>query len=126
MLTTAGGVLLSFSRFCSAMKPPKLTFVSEQEISSMVALGAPALAYSASSVASSSASPPTAPGSLQLFGPVKEKGCTCCSVPEVKEDSPNVERKFVQSSVVNRSVSSTTTTVCPCPDVPALNSGVKL
>ena len=54
MLTIAGGVPLALRRFCRAMKPPKLVSVSEQDASSIAALGAPALAHSTSMAASTS------------------------------------------------------------------------
>ena len=71
MLTRAGGAL-PFNRFCSAIKPPKVVFVFAHEASSMVALGAAALAHSASRVAS--ASSPFTPGSVQLLVPLGGAG----------------------------------------------------
>src|ERR1700691_6255212 len=124
MLTTEGGVALSLSKFCSAMKPPKLVSVSEHDASSITALGAAALAYSASRMASTSS--PFAPGLLQLVVPTGGAGCTCVNEPEVNVESPNVDRNVVQSAVENTFVSSITTIVCPWPEVPAVKSGFKL
>ncbi len=64
MLTILGGFELLI-RFCSAIKPPNVVRVSAQEASSIAALGAAALAHSASRMASKS-SPTTSPGLLQL------------------------------------------------------------
>src|SRR5271155_897693 len=121
MLMIAGGVLLS--RFWMAIRPPKVA-VSLQEASSMAALGAAALAYSASRIASPSS--PFTPGLLQLFVPLAGAGWICANEPPGYDESPNVERNLVQSAVVWTFVSSTTTMVCPCPDIPALKSGFKL
>src|SRR5271156_6679680 len=123
MLTIAGGVALSLSKFCSAIKPPKLE-PSLHDANSMAALGAAALAYSASRIASTSS--PLVPGLVQLFVPVGGAGCTCVNEPEAKFESPRVERKVVQSAVAYTLVSSITTTVWPCPETPLLNSGFKL
>src|SRR5450755_3046102 len=96
MLMIAGGVPLAFNRFCIAIKPPKVA-VSVQEASSMAALGAAALAYSASRIASPSF--PLNPGSEQLFVPL-EAGCTCENEPALKDDRPKVDRNVAQSAVV--------------------------
>src|ERR1022692_2479475 len=117
MLTIAGGVLLSFNKFCRAIKPPKVA-VSLQEASSMAALGAAALAYSASRIASVSS--PFVPGLLQLLVPLPGAGWTCVNVDPLNDESPNTERNEVQSAVLNTFVSSTTTIVWPCPEIPAL------
>src|ERR1700735_4084883 len=124
MLMIAGGVLLSLIRFWIAISPPNVVLVSSHDATSIVALGAAALAYSASKIASPSS--PLVPGFVQLFVPEGGAGCTVVNEPAVKGESPNVERNVVQSAVLNRFVSSITTTVCPCPDVPAVNSGFKL
>src|SRR5580658_1489450 len=124
MLMIAGGVALSFKRFCMAMKPPNVVSVSLHEISSMAALGAAALAYSASMIASPSSG--FTPGSVQLLGPLGGAGWTCVNEPPVNDERPNVDRNVVQSAVVKTSVSSTTTMVCPCPEMPALKSGFRL
>ncbi len=78
MLTMAGGAEL-LSMFCRAIRPPKVTLVSEHEASSMCALGAPALAHSASSSASLSA-PATVPGFEHALLPV---GWTWVKLPPV-------------------------------------------
>ena len=64
MLTIAGGVPDSLSRFCSAMNPPKLVLVSAHDASSIAALGAAALAHSTSIAASPSS--PLTPGLVQV------------------------------------------------------------
>ena len=70
----------------------------------IAALGAAALAHSASSIASPSS--PLTPGSLQLVGPEGGAGWTVVNEEPAKADRPNVERKVVQSAVVKRLVSS--------------------
>src|SRR5271165_3069061 len=123
MLTIAGGVPLSFNRFCSAIKPPKVV-VSAHDARTMAALGAAALAYSASRIASVSS--PLVPGLVQLLGPLGGAGWVCVNVPPVYDERPNTDRNEVQSAVVKTLVSSTTTTVCPCPEMPAVKSGFRL
>src|SRR5215472_2976259 len=103
MLTTAGGVALSLIRFCIAISPPNVVVVSEQDASSMAALGAAALAYSASKIASASigfVGVPTTPGSLQLLGPLNGAGWTCVNEPELYCDRAKVERNVFQSFVL--------------------------
>src|ERR1035441_5343249 len=97
MLTTAGGVPLSFKRFCRAINPPKVAPVCPplHEANSMDALGAAALAYSASRIASPSS--PFTPGSVQLFVPLPGAGWTCVNEPPVKVERPKVDRKVFQS-----------------------------
>ncbi len=107
-----------------AIRPPKVLAEPAQEISSIVALGAAALAYSASRIASPSS--PFSVGLLQLFEPVAGAGCTWVKDADVYPDSPNAERKVVQSAVLYTFVSSTTTIVWPCPEIPALKSGFRL
>src|ERR1035438_2782089 len=97
MLTSAGGVPLPFRRFCSAIRPPKVS-VSVHEASTMAALGAAALAYSASTIASLSS--PFTPGSAQLFVPLGGAGWVCVRVAPVYDERPNTERNDVQSSAV--------------------------
>ncbi len=72
MLTRAGGALLPLSRFSSAIRPPKVVEFSH-EATTIAALGAAALANSASTIASLSL-PGKAPGSMQLFVPVEGAG----------------------------------------------------
>src|SRR5271157_6081056 len=117
MLTRAGGAPLSFNRFCSAIKPPKVDDVSLHEASTMAALGAAALAYSASRVASTSS--PFAPGLAQLLVPLGGAGWICENEPPVYDERPNTLRKFVQSSELKTFESSIRTIVCPCPEMPA-------
>jgi hypothetical protein len=61
----------------------------------IAALGAAALAYSASRIASPSLL--FTPGSLQLLVPDGGAGWTVLRVPPVYVDRPNVERNVVQS-----------------------------
>src|SRR5208282_1164892 len=107
MLMIAGGVPLSFNRFCSAIKPPKVA-VLLHEASTMAALGAAALAYSASTVDSTSAV--FTPG-VQLLVPLGGAGLICVNDPLVYEESPNVERNVVQSVVLETFELSITTIV---------------
>src|SRR5277367_777598 len=123
MLMMAGGVLLSASRFWIAIKPPNVT-TPRQDASTIFALGAAALAYSASRIASVSS--PFAPGSVQLLPPPTGAGWTCVNVAPANDERPNTERKEVQSAVVKTSVSSITTIVWPCPEIPAVKSGFRL
>ncbi len=123
MLMTAGGVVLSFKRFNMAIKPPKVV-VSLHDASSMVALGAAALAYSASRIASPSS--PFTSGSLQLLVPLGGAGWTCVNVPLVYVERPKVVRNVVQSGALKTSVSSITTIVWPCPEMFAVKSGLRL
>src|SRR5208282_3937115 len=97
---------------------------SAHEASSMAALGAAALEYSASRIASPSS--PFTPGSVQLFVPVGGAGWICVNEPSVYVERPNVDRNVVQSAVLKTSVSSTTTIVCPCPEILAVKSGFRL
>src|ERR1700723_3590170 len=122
MLTISGGELDSFNRVSKAIKPPNVA-APRQEASTIAALGADALAYSASRIASSSS--PFAPGSVQLFWPVGGAGWICVKDAPVNEERPNTDRNDVQSAVVKTSVSSMTTTVCPCPEIPAEKSGFR-
>jgi hypothetical protein len=93
------------------------------ETSSMAALGAAALAHSASRVASTSS--PVAPGSLQL--PPPPLGWMVVKEPAGKlELRPKVLRNVVQSEVANRSLSSISAMVWPWPEIPLLNSGLRL
>src|ERR1700733_2903709 len=114
----AGGLPAEI-KFCNAISPPKVD-ASVQDASSIAALGAAALAYSASKIASPSF-PTSTPGLLQLL-----PGCTCVNDPDVYPDKPNVDRKVVQSAVLYTFVSSSTAIVCPCPEFPAVKSGFKL
>src|SRR5208282_1274620 len=100
MLMIAGGELVSFKRFCMAIKPPNVAPVSPplHEASSMAALGAAALAYSASMIASFSS--PFTPGSVQLLGPLGGAGWICVNEPSVYVERPNVVRNVVQSAVL--------------------------
>src|ERR1019366_4219691 len=97
MLTSAGGVPLPFRRFCSAIRPPKVS-VLVHEASTMAALGAAALAYSASTIASLSS--PFTPGSEHLLEPLGGGGWICVIEPSAYDERPNTERNDVQSAVV--------------------------
>jgi len=124
MLMIEGGGVAPFMRFSSAIKPPKVVEVSAQAAISMEALGADALAHSASRIASASFGEMT-PGVPQLFGPPEGAGWTCIN-EAVYPARPKVERKVLQSEEVNTSVSSINTMVCPWPEVPALKSRFRL
>jgi hypothetical protein len=65
----AGGVLLALIKFWIAIRPPNVVLVSAQLAISIAALGAAALAHSASRIASASLGD-TTPGLLQLFVPL--------------------------------------------------------
>src|SRR5216684_941145 len=54
MLMMAGGLGLALMKFCKAMRPPKVVVESAQVAITMAALGAAALAHSASRIASAS------------------------------------------------------------------------
>src|SRR5580700_7431886 len=106
----AGG-LLPFTRFCMATSGP-----SAHAATTMAAPGAAALAHSASRIDSSSS--PLIPGGVQLLAPVGGAGCCAVNVPEVYAESPKVLRKVTQSARLYKSLSSSTTTVCPEPVSP--------
>src|SRR5580704_158848 len=101
MLIMAGG-FDPLIRFWIAIRPPNV-LVSAQEAMTIAALGTAALAYSASRIASPSSA--LCPGSLQALPPLA-LGCIVVRLAPVKLDNPNVERNFVQSLSVKRSVSS--------------------
>src|SRR5580693_3778861 len=112
MLTIAGGPLLALIRFWRAMRPPNVVAVSAQAAISMAALGAAALAHSASRIASASLGA-TTPGARQLFVPLEGAGCTDVKEAEVYVERPNVDRNLVQSEAAKTSVSSISTMVWP-------------
>src|SRR5579862_5239140 len=97
MLTMDGGLVLS-RRFCMAIRPPNVALVLPQDATTMAALGAAALAHSASAIASPSSL--FTPGARQFVTPLDGSGWTVVSEAEGYFDSPNVERKVVQSSVL--------------------------
>src|SRR5271169_1763258 len=111
MLMIAGGVPLSFNKFTKAINAPNVAsvFPSLHEARTIAALGAAALAYSASRIASKSS--PFALGLEQLFVPLGGAGWTCVNEPPVNDESPNTLRKLVQSAVEKTFESSTTTIV---------------
>jgi hypothetical protein len=76
MLMMDGG-LPALIRFCTAIKPPNVVPESAHAAITMAALGAAALAHSASKIASASFGGIT-PGLRQLL-----PGCTCEKEPEV-------------------------------------------
>src|ERR1700685_3453792 len=121
MLIIPGG-LLSLTRFWVAIMIPDVV-VSAQAPTTMAALGAAALDHSASRIASMSSG--FTSGSSQLLVPLGGAGCTVASDPAVYWDRPNVLRKVVQSSELNKSVSSITAMVCPVPVMPLLKTGLK-
>ena len=69
----AGGWPLALMRFCIAIRPPNVVLVSAQAANWMAALGAAALAHSASKIASALLGA-KAPGLAQLFGPLGGAG----------------------------------------------------
>src|ERR1700756_846316 len=101
-----------------AIKPPKVVDVSAHVAITMAALGAAAVAHSASRMASPSF-PPTKPGLAQF------PGCTVLREPE-KDERPNVEWNVFQSDGLKRFVFSMSAMVWPCPDTPALKRGFRL
>src|SRR5215813_8056835 len=127
MLIMDGGVLLPLIRFCIAMSPPKVVGVSEQAAITIAALGAEALAHSASRIASASlgAKTPGAPQLLEGWGG-GAGGWTCVNEAEVYPSSPKVERNLLQSPALKTSVSSIRTIVCPWPEMPAEKTGFRL
>src|SRR5262244_755489 len=114
MLTIDGGALLLI-RFCSAINPPKVVVVSLHAAIWTFALGAAALAHSASRIASASFGA-TTPGGTQLFEPLVGAGCTEENVAPEYADNPSTLRKVFQSFWLNTSVSSIKVMVCPCPE----------
>src|SRR5262245_23210093 len=127
MLMIEGGGVLALIRFWMAIRPPKVVVVSAQAAISMAALGAEALAHSASRIASASLGA-IMPGAPQLL-----RGCEggaggwiCEKEAAVYEDRPKVERKVLQSDALNTSVSSIRTMVWPWPEIPALKREFKL
>src|ERR1700751_1431462 len=104
MLTMAGGALLLI-KFWSAINPPNVVLVSAQAAIWMAALGAGALAHSASRMASASfgAKPP---GASQLLVPLVGAGCTDENEAPEYADRPSTDRNVFQSFAVNTSVSS--------------------
>src|SRR5271170_7934076 len=103
MLMMAGG-LAALNRFWIAIRSP--SGESAQLAITMAALGAAALAYSASRIASPSSPPGSTPGSVQLVGPEGGAGWTVFKLALVYPDKPKVARNVVQSSFVYKSVSS--------------------
>ena len=65
--------MLALMRFWIAIRPPNVVVVSAQAAISMAALGADALAHSASRMASASLGA-KAPGAPQLLGPEGDAG----------------------------------------------------
>src|ERR1700733_4719126 len=102
---------------------PDVDAVSAHDATTMAAPGAPALAYSASRMASLSSE--FTPGDPQLLAPLAGAGCTVASDPEVYCESPNVLRKVVQSTELCKLVSSITKIFCPVPVIPLANKGLK-
>src|SRR5215475_4688388 len=127
MLIMDGGVLLPLIRFCIAMSPPKVVGVSEQAAITIAALGAEALAHSASNIASASLGAIT-PGAPQLLEGCEggAGGWVCVNEPDAKPSSPNVERNVLQSAALKTSVFSIRTIVCPWPEMPAAKTGFRL
>src|SRR6266478_2012783 len=127
MLMIEGGGVLALIRFWMAISPPNVVLVSAHAAISMAALGAAALAHSASRIASASLAA-TTPGAPQLLAgcTAGAGGWTCVKLAEVYPASPKVCRNVLQSAAVKTSVSSISTIVSPWPELPALNTGFKL
>src|SRR5215467_4235754 len=114
MLKRAGG-LGALRRFCMAIRPPNVVVVSAHAAITMAALGAAALAHSASRIASASLGA-IMPGAPQLLGPVDGAGWSDVNEAEVYEERPNVERNVFQSLELKTSVSSIRTMDWPWPE----------
>src|SRR5665213_519091 len=112
------GVFVALITFCAATKR------SVQVAMTIAALGAAALAHSASRIASPSS--PFTPGFVQLLGPDGGAGCIVVSEPPVYPDKPRTDRKVVQSLLLYRLVSSIRYMVWPWPVRPAAKAGLKL
>src|SRR6516162_3615920 len=113
MLMIPGGGATLLSRFCMAIKPPKLVLVSAHDATTMAAFGAAALDHSTSTSASPSSG--LTPGSIQV-APCGEffDGCGWIWAREAKGNldcRPKVRRNIVQSAGEKMSLSSTTTIV---------------
>src|SRR6516162_9666476 len=115
MLRRAGGEAGAFSRFSRAIKPPKVVVVSAQAAITTAALGAAALAHSASRIASASLGAMT-PGAPQLFAPPGGAGWREVKEAVVYAERPKVERKVFQSAALKTSVSSIRTIDWPWPE----------
>src|SRR5580658_2142278 len=100
------GGLAEAVRFSRARRPPNVV-VSSQTASTIDALGAMALAISASRSASPSA--PLGPGSVQAFGPV---GWLVVTVPVYLLRN---SLRYVATSLLKESLSSTSVILCPSP-----------
>src|SRR5262249_10614226 len=127
MLMREGGALPPLIKFCIAMRPPKVVWVSAQAAIIIAALGAEALAHSASKIASASLGA-TTPGAPQLLEGCEggAGGWTCVNEADVYPSSPNVERNLLQSAALKTSVFSIRTIVCPWPEMPAAKTGFRL
>src|SRR5262249_45873064 len=127
MLMMASGPALALIKFWIAMRPPKVVLVSLHEAISIAALGAEALAHSASRIASASLGAIT-PGAAQLLEGCADGagGWTWVNEAEVYPDSPNVERKVLQSAALKTSQASLSTIVWPWLEMPELNRGFRL
>ena len=104
MLTMEGGALLLI-KFWRAINPPNVVLVSAQAAIWMAALGAAALAHSASRMASASFGAKT-PGGLQLLVPLLGAGCTDENEAPEYAERPSTDRNEFQSFAVKTSVSS--------------------
>src|SRR5258708_38014694 len=106
-----------------ALRPRKVVAFAHAAIT-IAALGAAALAHSASRIAPPSW--PFTPGSEQFVGPEGGAGWTVFNEAPLKPDKPNVERNVVQSLLAKRSVSSIRYMVWFWPVLPPVNIGLKL
>src|SRR5260370_35095463 len=126
MLMMAGGGVLALIRFWMAIRPPKVVVVFAQAAISMAALGAEALAHSASRMASAS-SGAMIPGARQLLEGCEggAGGWACVKEAEGYPARPKGERKVLQSQGLNKAGASISTMVWPWHDVPASNRGFR-
>src|ERR1700739_4290213 len=121
MLMIDGGGVLALIKFWIAISPPNVLPVSAHAAISIAALGAAALAHSASRIASASFGA-TTPGALQLLAcGAGAAGCTCVNEAPPYPERPKVSRNVFQSEALKTSVSSISTIVWPCPESPAVN-----
>src|SRR5260370_32666049 len=117
MLMIEGGRVLALIKCWMAIRPPNVVLVSAQAAISMAALGASALAHSASRIASASLGANT-PGGAQLLAGSEAGagGWTCVNEAEALPERPKVWRKVLQSEALKTSVSSISTMVSPWPE----------
>src|SRR5258708_34606906 len=111
-----GGRVLALMRFWIAIRPPKVVLVSAHAAISMAALGAEALAHSASRMASASLGAMT-PGVAQLLAGCAggAGGGTCLKEAAGEAAGPQVWREAFQSEALKTFRFATRTMVRPWP-----------